>query len=69
MKIGSNLLISNEKPEVFIPKLLLELKGDEAHEDENLNSSVICYQTEVTPEEKSVDEKVKSQVKAVLPDA
>ena len=53
-KIGSKLVLTNETPEEFIPKLVLS--------DANTHN-IIVYQQEICSEELEVDQKVKDALK------
>jgi hypothetical protein len=55
--IGSDLLISCEKPEDFIPKLIIENSNTE---------NIIVYQSEITSEELIIEEKVQKNVDLIL---
>ena len=55
--IGSDLLISSEKPEDFIPKLLVQNSNTE---------NIIVYQTEITSEELKIEDKLKKKIELIV---
>lgn len=55
--VGSNLLYSWEKPDVFIKKII---EWNEKHN----RDTIVAYQKEVLPEEKKIEEEVNKMVEA-----